>query len=304
MYEPRRAFTPAATTVPDHPVRALDDASVASASRRGPKRAVRFAAPFVRRVAIVGGVSLATVALAAAALPQAMGASGDSAVPRALAAYDIAPSAVGGLLDAPTAATGTTLVSVSRAYSMQPETTLRAKADAGAETVATIPFGTQVWVTDQTSGDFRKVEFGEESGWVLASSLVKENAEEAAGVTLAPCSRGSSIEKKLRPKTIEIYRSVCALFPDVNSYGGWRSGGLPFHKNGRALDIMLTPYKESALGHRIADYLIAHAREFNVDHIIFEQHIWTPSTPHWRKMGDRGGITANHFNHVHVAIKG
>jgi hypothetical protein len=107
----------------------------------------------------------------------------------------------------------------------------------------------------------------------------------------------------LRKDTVHIYRSVCALFPAVNSYGGWRSGGLPFHKNGRAVDIMLTPGAESALGHRIANYLIAHAKDFNVDHIIFEQQIWTPSTPHWRHMADRGSITANHFNHVHVAIR-
>jgi hypothetical protein len=95
---------------------------------------------------------------------------------------------------------------------------------------------------------------------------------------------------------------VCPLFPAVNSYGGWRAGGMQFHKNGRALDIMLTPGQESALGHRIANYLIAHAALFKIDHIIFEQHIWTPSTPHWRKMGDRGSLNANHFNHVHVAV--
>ncbi|MBI5027849.1 MAG: hypothetical protein HZB48_03365, partial [Actinobacteria bacterium] len=126
---------------------------------------------------------------------------------------------------------------------------------------------------------------------------------EAAGTTWNPCNRGSGVESRLRKDTVHIYRSVCALFPAVNSYGGWRAGGLPFHKNGRALDIMLTPRAESALGHRIANYLIKHAKVFNIDHIIFEQHIWTPGTPHWRKMADRGSLNANHFNHVHVAIR-
>jgi len=295
MYEPRRALTPVATTVPDEPLATPQPQAAGSHARR----ATSLRSPFVRRAAIVGGVSVAALVLAASAVPQA------TSVPpaRALATYELVPSATGSLLSAPSAARANALVSVTRAYAAQPDTSVLAKAKSDADTIATLPFGTQVWATEQTSGDFRKVEYGDAAGWVLASSLVKENAPEAAGVTLTPCSRGTAIEKKLRPKTIEIYRSVCALFPDVNSYGGWRSGGLPFHKNGRALDIMLTPYKESALGHSIADYLIAHAKEFNVDHIIFEQQIWTPSTPHWRKMADRGGITANHFNHVHVAIK-
>ena len=120
---------------------------------------------------------------------------------------------------------------------------------------------------------------------------------------MAPCPRGSAVEARLRTDTIRIYRSVCALFPGVNSYGGWRAGGLPFHKNGRAVDIMLTPRAESALGWRIAKYLVANAKTFNIDHIIFEQKIWTPRSPYWRHMADRGGTTANHYDHVHVAIR-
>ena len=139
--------------------------------------------------------------------------------------------------------------------------------------------------------------------WLLATHLADETADLAEGITMAPCPRGSAVENKLRADTIKIYRSVCALFPDVNSYGGWRPGGRQFHKNGRALDIMLTPKKESALGWRIAKYLIANAKAFNIDHVIFEQQIGTPGTPRWRHMADRGSITASHFNHVHVAIK-
>jgi len=291
-------------TVPDEPVsvpqRAIEGPMTAGGAPRHALPAT--GRPFIRRAVIIGGVSVAVVALAAGTLPQAIGASFDEPAPRAVGTYDIPPAAVGGVLGSPTSSKATGLVSMSRAFTTQSVDMLD-KAKTDGATVATIPFGTQVWATEQTSGDFRMVDYGDGTGWVLSSSLVKENAEQAAGVTLAPCPRGSAVEKKLRPKTIEIYRSVCALFPDVNSYGGWRAGGLPYHKNGRALDIMLTPYKESALGHSIANYLIAHAKEFNIDHIIFEQHIWTPSTPHWRKMADRGSITANHFNHVHVAIK-
>jgi len=182
---------------------------------------------------------------------------------------------------------------------------LRAEASAKAKLLGSVPAGTKVMATSTLEGKYRKVTAGKLDGWVLASNLddAIKAGEAAGGITMAKCARGSSVEARLRPDTIRIYRSLCALFPGVNSYGGWRAGGRQFHKNGRALDIMLTPGSESALGWRIAKYLVANARAFNVDHIIFEQKIWTPGSPHWRGMSDRGGTTANHYDHVHVAIR-
>jgi hypothetical protein len=194
------------------------------------------------------------------------------------------------------------LVSLSRLYTTG-TVNVRGAAKVSGELLGSLDLGVRVSATSAVSGKYRKVEFDGGYGWVLAANLSDAAPIEASGTTFDPCPRGSSIEGKLRKDTIHIYRSVCALFPAVNSYGGWRAGGLPFHRNGRAVDIMLTPRAESALGHRIANYLIAHAKVFNVDHIIFEQHIWTPRSPHWRKMADRGSLNANHFNHVHVAIR-
>jgi len=194
------------------------------------------------------------------------------------------------------------LLSLSRLYTTG-TLNVRATAKTSGKLLGALDVGVRVSATSDVDGKYRKIEFEKGYGWVLESSLTDAVPVEAAGTTWAPCPRGSAVEHKLRKDTVHIYRSVCALFPAVNSYGGWRAGGLPFHKNGRALDIMLTPRAESALGHRIANYLIKHAKDFNVDHIIFEQQIWTPGNPHWRHMADRGSITANHFNHVHVAIR-
>jgi len=181
---------------------------------------------------------------------------------------------------------------------------VRAKADSSSKLVGHVSAGTEVNATSEISGDYRQVVYSDGLGWVLNDELTKVDPDAGIpdGTSMEPCDRGSAVENKLRKATIFIYRSVCPLFPAVNSFGGWRAGGMQFHKNGRALDIMLTPGKESALGHRIANYLIAHASLFKIDHIIFEQHIWTPSTPHWRKMADRGSLNANHYNHVHVAV--
>ncbi len=180
---------------------------------------------------------------------------------------------------------------------------VRSAPDQTAKLIGKLPMSSEVQATSEIDGDYRQIVYRGQYAWVLSEQL--DDTDEPAvpsGTSMAPCSRGSAVENKLRKATIFIYRSVCPLFPDVNSYGGWRAGGMQFHKNGRALDIMLTPHKESAMGHRIANYLISHAREFQIDHIIFEQHIWTPGNPHWRKMADRGSINANHFNHVHVAV--
>jgi hypothetical protein len=194
-------------------------------------------------------------------------------------------------------------VAVSRQFTTS-SLNVRAKADSDSKLLGRLTAGTEVEATSELSGDYRQVVYSDGFAWVLADQLTKVDPEDGIpeGTSMAACSRGSKVENRLRKTTIFIYRSVCPLFPAVNSYGGWRAGGMQFHKNGRALDIMLTPGKESALGHRIANYLIAHAKLFKIDHIIFEQHIWTPSTPHWRKMADRGSLNANHFNHVHVAV--
>jgi len=193
---------------------------------------------------------------------------------------------------------------------------VRAKPRQDGKLLGSIKAATKVVATSTIKGKYRRVAAGKLEGWVLAKRLDASppapppvgaagasQAADVSGITAKQCSRGTRVERRLRADTIRIYRSVCALFPGVNSYGGWRAGGLPFHRNGRALDIMLTPGRESGLGWRIAKYLVANSRAFNVDHIIFEQKIWTPGTPRWRGMSDRGGTTANHYDHVHVAIR-
>ena len=82
--------------------------------------------------------------------------------------------------------------------------------------------------------------------------------------------------------------------------GGWRSSSLSSHQCGLAIDFMV--YGNKGLGQEIADWVQARAGSFGVTHIIWYQHIWTPYRPYWRPMADRGGATANHMDHVHVAL--
>lgn len=324
MYQPRRVADPIETAVPT-----VDPTSPTAAPSRG--GAPRRAAPsFTDRAVARGGITLAVVTAAATAGAVVLGSNGGSAValgvnspvvsagPESAAATPtpVARTLTADELAAPAAELAAApagsavkakqasreLVSLARLYTTG-SLNVRAKADSSAKLLGSLAIGARVSATSDIDGRYRKIEFDDGYGWVLEKNLSDARPVEAAGTTWAACSRGSAVESRLRKDTVHIYRSVCALFPAVNSYGGWRAGGLPFHRNGRALDIMVTPRAESALGHRIANYLIKHAADFKIDHIIFEQRIWTPRSPHWRHMADRGSLNANHFNHVHVAIR-
>jgi hypothetical protein len=58
------------------------------------------------------------------------------------------------------------------------------------------------------------------------------------------------------------------------------------------------------LGWQVAEFLRAHAAEFNLYDVIYAQRIFTQerASEGWRAMSDRGSTTANHYDHVHVAV--
>lgn len=314
MYQPRRVVDPI------EPAEApLFESNPRSSTPR------RAAPTLADRVFAKGGVALAVITASATAGAVAVGSGGPAAALDSSAIADVSLTEAAEVaapvvrtltveeLAAPAGAmsakkpkqpkkASAALLSLTRLYTTG-SLNVRADADVEAKLLGRVDLGSRVSATAQIEGKYRMIEYDGGFGWVLANELSDAAPVVAAGTTMARCSRGSAVEGKLRKDTIHIYRSVCALFPGVNSYGGWRAGGREFHKNGRALDIMLTPRAESALGWRIAKYLVAHAKDFNIDHIIFEQKIWTPRSPHWRGMANRGSTTANHYDHVHVAIR-
>lgn len=68
----------------------------------------------------------------------------------------------------------------------------------------------------------------------------------------------------------------------------------------RALDIFATREQ----GDAICEYALAHWQHYGLDYWIWRQRIRNPpDRNYWREMEDRGGITANHFDHVHVSFE-
>jgi hypothetical protein len=162
--------------------------------------------------------------------------------------------------------------------------------------------GEKVQVTGVVRGAWAQIlRGGDRLVWVRKDYLAREKPPESgsdAPVSSSPCSDGSSVESGLMPNTIAVYRSVCAAFPAVSSWGG-RSGSGD-HGAGLALDIMVT----GSMGDAIAEYVRAHAGELGVSYVIWAQRIWTVerSAEGWRAMEDRGSTTANHYDHVHVSV--
>ena len=61
---------------------------------------------------------------------------------------------------------------------------------------------------------------------------------------------------------------------------------------------------DSGTGQAVADWVRANASSLGIYDVIWAQHIWTPerASEGWRAMSDRGSTTANHYDHVHVAV--
>lgn len=94
-----------------------------------------------------------------------------------------------------------------------------------------------------------------------------------------------------------VYSAVRAQF-GITNIGGYRAGGGD-HGAGKACDVMTS---NRAVGDAVAAYAIAHARELKIKYVIWRQRIYMMDQPGWRMMADRGSITANHYDHVHISV--
>lgn len=120
-----------------------------------------------------------------------------------------------------------------------------------------------------------------------------------------PAAKGS--EEHLQVDAVRVARVVAQQFPEIQTIGGWRpTDTYDDHPSGRAVDIMIPNYTSGqgkALGDRIAEYLLANAEALRIEYIIWRQE-YRPAVGEANTMEDRGGDTANHYDHVHVTVAG
>ena len=117
---------------------------------------------------------------------------------------------------------------------------------------------------------------------------------------------GDNITPRMREVRDEIDQRF-GPFPDIGCY---RPGNDGEHPLGRACDFMLSsggvmPDASSIQkGYDIAAWAQANASRLGIMYIIYRQRIWDirMASSGWVPMPDRGSITANHYDHVHISV--
>ncbi|GII67194.1 hypothetical protein Skr01_72790 [Sphaerisporangium krabiense] len=115
---------------------------------------------------------------------------------------------------------------------------------------------------------------------------------------------GDNITPRMRLIRAEIKDHFAMRFP-IGCYRAENSGEHPL---GRACDFMLSSggampsAPQVALGEQVAAWAIKNGGKLGVKYVIYRQRIYNMGFPGWRAMENRGGITANHFDHVHISM--
>jgi hypothetical protein len=85
-------------------------------------------------------------------------------------------------------------------------------------------------------------------------------------------------------------------FGEPTMFGVAGRAGTSDHPSGRAVDFMV----DRATGDALAVCALNNRAALGVTYVIWRQRINFGSG--WQMMEDRGGVTANHFDHVHVSF--
>ncbi|WBT09405.1 peptidoglycan DD-metalloendopeptidase family protein [Corynebacterium sp. SCR221107] len=159
------------------------------------------------------------------------------------------------------------------------------------------PVDPQAWLD-------KAVEPGTQSeGSDKTETKTQKNTPAKGSTELQPVSYFS--ETNMQVNAVRGGRAVAANFPEVTLIGGWRPSDAVAddHPQGRAIDVMIDNYQTSEgieLGDSVVSYFLANYDALDVDYIIWRQELIYPGQT--TAMEDRGNLTANHFDHVHVSF--
>jgi hypothetical protein len=119
-----------------------------------------------------------------------------------------------------------------------------------------------------------------------------------------------TIGDNLTPRMHEVRDEIDRRFGPFPAIGCYRPGSDGEHSLGRACDFMLSsggvmPTVSSIQrGYDIAAWAQENASRLGIMYIIYRQRIWDVrmASSGWVPMEDRGSITANHYDHVHISV--
>ena len=179
------------------------------------------------------------------------------------------------------------------------------------ETVATTP--TEAPVTE-TPADTRETSTAEATtnSDAATSTYQAEQSQTPSRTYAAPAApdyAGLAVAKSenagLQPQTAAFKEEIANLF-GITSFSGYRPGDSGDHGKGLAIDFMVPV--SSALGDQIAEYAVKNMASRGINYIIWKQRFYAPYDSKygpaytWNPMPDRGSVTENHYDHVHVSM--
>ena len=118
------------------------------------------------------------------------------------------------------------------------------------------------------------------------------------------------IGANITPRMLQVKNEVDRRFGPFTAIGCFRAEASGEHPLGRACDFMLSSggvmptAAKVQLGYQITAWAQANASKLGIMYIIYRQKIWDirMASSGWVPMEDRGSITANHFDHVHISV--
>ena len=164
------------------------------------------------------------------------------------------------------------------------------------ETTTTEAPVTETVAETQSTPSTDQAEAGQGSSATYAAPAAPDYASIAAS---------KSENAGLQPQTAAFKEEIANLF-GITSFSGYRPGDSGDHGKGLAIDFMVPV--SSALGDQIADYAIQNMASRGISYIIWKQRFYAPYPSKygpaytWNPMPDRGSITENHYDHVHVSM--
>ncbi|HEX0838620.1 TPA: LysM peptidoglycan-binding domain-containing protein [Streptococcus pneumoniae] len=137
---------------------------------------------------------------------------------------------------------------------------------------------------------------------IISTTYEAPAAPDYAGLAVAKSENAG-----LQPQTAAFKEEIANLF-GITSFSGYRPGDSGDHGKGLVIDFMVP--ERSELGDKIAEYAIQNMASRGISYIIWKQRFYAPFDSKygpantWNPMPDRGSVTENHYDHVHVSMNG
>ena len=207
--------------------------------------------------------------------------------------------------EAPVAATTSPVEEAPQAATPATEETAAttpAEAPVAAAPATEIPAdttGTSA-VEETTNSDTTTLTYQAEQSQTPSRTYSAPAAPDYAGLAVAKSENAG-----LQPQTAAFKEEIANLF-GITSFSGYRPGDSGDHGKGLAIDFMVPV--SSALGDQIAEYAVQNIASRGINYIIWKQRFYAPYDSKygpaytWNPMPDRGSVTENHYDHVHVSM--